>query len=110
LAGVGHRKQAEAAGQDRRTCCTLDHAPSDHRTTGVGQRDQDAGDNEQRQAELEDPLPTEHIAQSPARSPKHPSSDGSARTEHARGVGKIEASQRVHLRTFEGIAYIEIRK
>jgi hypothetical protein len=26
------------------------------------------------------------------------------------GVGKIEASQRVHLRTFEGIAYIEIRK
>jgi hypothetical protein len=25
-------------------------------------------------------------------------------------VGKIEASERVHLRNFEGIAYIKIRK
>ena len=62
-----HREQAQAAGQDRRAGRSLDHPAGDHHATGLGERDQDAGQDEQQQAELEDLLAAEHVAERPGR-------------------------------------------
>jgi hypothetical protein len=60
---VRNGKQAEPASQDRRPRRTLDEAPSDHHSTSVGERDQHAGNDKQRQSKLKDLLSTEDIAQ-----------------------------------------------